>query len=267
MATLREVNALLLRAHAFPHRQADLYRDAALLVERLDYRELIEGVSGRERLSWDISTAVEKMKVEFAEKLRNEVYDPSMAIIRARGLDKRVHNLMGDAKHTIKHIELEDKARRNGEVMIWIPEIDACPRCLEHAGKVIKPGETFAEDVKYPPLHNNCRCKLLTLKVNDAYELKRLRAEAQRIVDEGGLTGGETKTAIRKALTSIMSAKKPLSLRPLPTLKPRAPKVAVKAIKLPKLIAPKTGVDLKLIAKRQTEVMLRRNRIAPVRLR
>lgn len=264
MATLREVNALLLRASAFPHRQGDLYRDAALLVERLDYRELIEGVTGREKLPYDISAVVEEMKATFAKKLRDETYTPSMAIIRARGLDKRVHNLMGDARHAIDHVDLTDKARREGEIMIWIPEIDACPTCVKLAGKVITPGEQFDENISHPPAHPNCRCKLMTLKVNDAGELKRLRAEAKRIVDEGGRSGGETKAAIRKAFTAVVRGKKPVSLRTNVSLASLPPTVKLKPVKIQPLIRPKVGVDLKLLARRQTDVMMRRVRRQPM---
>jgi hypothetical protein len=64
-------------------------------------------------------------------------------------------------------------ARSFGETLVWVPERNACLRCLSYAGAVAWPGQNFAPiarygtkpaappgDLPYPPLHPNCRCQI-----------------------------------------------------------------------------------------------------------
>jgi hypothetical protein len=98
-----------------------------------------------------------------------------------------------------------DVARAAGHNVLWVPERFACLHCLAYAGWVTEPDQEFPRGLTfdptgplrsfglllYPPLHPNCRCRLLVFngrtgapeldrsKVDPA---SRLASEAQRTV-------------------------------------------------------------------------------------
>lgn len=114
----------------------------------------------------------------------------------------------------------------NGLPRLWIPERDACLHCLRYAGRIAKPGETFPEGLTYgdkplptgpvagPPLHPNCRCRVVPWLGVAAYASERspggklpvgqdypgvLRREADRAVLRGWATGESNVARLRAA--------------------------------------------------------------------
>jgi hypothetical protein len=232
VAGLREINALLLRASAFPDRRDDYYLKAAELVEKLSYQTLIDGVDDLSKLPYDLTREVEKIKTSFIDALLDVRYTPTEAVLRARGMDKRVHNAIEDAKHSIEQAKETEKARREGWVLIWVPERDACAYCRTVAGQIIRPGEKFTagkgakeRSVLFPPAHPNCRCKQQAVQVNNQTELSRLQREVHRILAQAKPLS-ESKSAIYtvvkkivkpvpKPTTTTIKALKPITLKPL----------------------------------------------------
>lgn len=66
---------------------------------------------------------------------------------------------------------IAEVARDFGELLVWVPERNACLHCLAYAGQVVTPGQSFPSNLTfagkplrrngslpYPPLHPNCRC-------------------------------------------------------------------------------------------------------------
>lgn len=80
---------------------------------------------------------------------------------------------------------------------MWVPERDACVHCLAYAGRHVKPGEhfpgglTFGEKalrpgpVADPPLHPNCRCRVVPFLPGDRDYSDALKREARRSILRG----------------------------------------------------------------------------------
>lgn len=80
--------------------------------------------------------------------------------------------------------------------VVWVAETNACVKCLEYSGEVVKAGADFPKTLtrystgspydapgKTPPLHPNCRCTLEVL--NEPTYADALRREADRSVLRG----------------------------------------------------------------------------------
>lgn len=70
-------------------------------------------------------------------------------------------------------VDQQIKERKSDEVLVWVPEREACPACLRMAG-----------DIKHrPPLHPNCRCTLMKLPRSQSKgRIRGLKLEAQRLI-------------------------------------------------------------------------------------
>lgn len=143
---------------------------------------------------------------------------------------KQAENLVSDLGMIISDREvgkanakvLEQADRRRAMVAMWVPERDACARCLAYAGlRVLRPGDAFpgglsydpvtedrgAEPVKQPPLHPRCRCELQLVPRGDSEEASAaLKREADRSILRGFALESESGAARRRAAGELLSS-------------------------------------------------------------
>lgn len=117
---------------------------------------------------------------------------------------------------------LEQANRRRSMIVMWVPERDACVRCLAYAGlRLLRPGDAFpgglsyvpeerdsgAEKVKAPPLHPRCRCELQLIPRGDS-ELASaaLRREADRSILRGFSLESESQARRRRAAKVLLAS-------------------------------------------------------------
>lgn len=111
---------------------------------------------------------------------------------------------------------------RPGNVLMWVPERDACVRCARYAGlRLLRPGDRFpgglsydpeqdttdAMTVKGPPLHPHCRCELQQVRKGDSEDASAaLRREADRSVLKGWSLESESNAARERAAKALLQS-------------------------------------------------------------
>lgn len=124
--------------------------------------------------------------------------------------------------HTQQQI---DEARRRGPEwgVIWIPERDACVRCLAYAGLHVKPGEEFPGGLTYGPpwpsvteqepfigpgsrMHPRCRCELHVIRLTEAPDTAAaLQREARRSIAKGWSRESEGESVRSRAAKRLLA--------------------------------------------------------------
>ncbi len=95
--------------------------------------------------------------------------------------------------HAVSHVSENEGAGR-----VWVPERDACVHCLAYAGLYVGPGQAFpggrtygekplgTDPVADPPLHPNCRCRVIPHRPEWGMDYPdSLAREAQRSILRG----------------------------------------------------------------------------------
>ncbi len=115
-----------------------------------------------------------------------------------------------------------DRARELGGEWrgIWVPERDACVRCLAYAGRLITPGLSVSANLSLgkpvgdtrhiagPPLHPHCRCELKLIRVRDAKpQADVLRREAARSAVKGWSRPSESDSVRAEAARRVLTRK------------------------------------------------------------
>jgi hypothetical protein len=118
--------------------------------------------------------------------------------------------------------ERRREAQRGSQVLMWVPERDACVRCLRMAGmRLLSARDQFPGGLSYdpaqdttdapaipgPPLHPNCRCEL-QLVARGASELasQALRREADRSILRGFALESESDATRRRAAAALLAS-------------------------------------------------------------
>ncbi len=110
--------------------------------------------------------------------------------------------------------------RRDGMVAMWVPERDACARCLRYAGvRLLRPTDQFPAGLSFdpaqadraagtlpgPPLHPHCRCELqLVRKGQSEAASDALRREAERSIAKGWALESEGQASRRRAAAALL---------------------------------------------------------------
>jgi hypothetical protein len=113
-------------------------------------------------------------------------------------------------------------ADHNGEKKLWIAERDACVNCAAYAGLTVAAGAKFpaglswdpnqrgrGEEVDAPPLHPNCRCRIVAWADSWALEgvitfPEAMRREARRSVARGWSLPTESGAARIRAARELL---------------------------------------------------------------
>lgn len=163
----------------------------------------------------------------FARALR-ETDRPSLAraLAMLRPADVLVSTLKGfiSDQEVSKSTQAARDALRAGnrDVLMWVPERDACVRCLRYAGlRLLSPRDEFPAGLSYdpkqadsaagkvpgPPLHPHCRCELQRVprgQSEDASEA--LRREADRSILKGWARESEANAARERAAKALLAS-------------------------------------------------------------
>ena len=153
---------------------------------------------------------------------------PSLAsalivVAQAALLVKGLEGVISDHEVGKANAAVLDRARRSpSKVAMWVPERDACVRCLRYAGmRLLRPGDHFpgglsydpagdttdADPVASPPLHPHCRCELQLVTRGDSEEASlALKREADRSILKGWALDTEGQAARRRAAESLLSS-------------------------------------------------------------
>lgn len=132
------------------------------------------------------------------------------------------------AEQTAERLE----QRRRSEVAMWVPERDACARCLRYAGlRILRPGDGFPAGLSYdpaqattdagtitgPPLHPHCRCELqLVPRGGSELASQALQREAERAIMKGWALASESQKSRRRAAAALLEQRTilaPVSVR------------------------------------------------------
>jgi hypothetical protein len=113
--------------------------------------------------------------------------------------------------------------RSPGKVAMWVPERDACVRCLRYSGlRLLRPGDRFPGGLSYladavpatapatvasPPLHRRCRCELQLVARGDSEEASAaLKREADRSILRGFAVESESQATRRAAAEKLLAS-------------------------------------------------------------
>jgi hypothetical protein len=141
------------------------------------------------------------------------------------------HTLASGLKGTLSDaaVQGQTKARRSqladqgrAVVLMWVPERDACARCLRYAGlRLLRPTDAFpaglsydpqqadsgAGDIPGPPLHPHCRCELQVVSKGDSEDASQaLQREAERAVLKGWALASEGAASRERAARALLAA-------------------------------------------------------------
>lgn len=138
------------------------------------------------------------------------------------GLDGLVSDRLVGQDTATKRREAQHGRFREKQVLMWVPERDACARCQRYAGlTLLDPKDTFpgglsfdpaqqttdAPAVPGPPLHPHCRCELQLIPRGDSGPASEaLAREAQRSIMKGWSLESEGDASRRRAAQALLSS-------------------------------------------------------------
>lgn len=113
----------------------------------------------------------------------------------------------------VRAVTEEEQAGR-----LWVPERDACLRCLAYAGLYVGPGQSFPPGLTFdtkatrqldpvpdPPLHPNCRCRTIPWREEWGSDYgDSLKREAERSVLRGFSLPSESERARLRAADDLL---------------------------------------------------------------
>ncbi len=151
--------------------------------------------------------------------LANALIVVAQAALLVRGLE----GVISDHEVGQANAAVLDRARQSpSKVAMWVPERDACVRCLRYSGmRLLRPGDRFpgglsydpaadttdADPVASPPLHPHCRCELQLVARGDSEEASAaLKREADRSILRGFALESEGQAARRRAAESLLAS-------------------------------------------------------------
>lgn len=144
----------------------------------------------------------------------------ALVILRAaHGLAQGLRGLISDDLVQAQTRQRRFQARGD-KVVMWVPERDACARCLRYAGlRLLRPGDAFPGGLSYdpeqanttagkidgPPLHPHCRCELQVVAKGDSEEASEaLQREAERAVLKGWALPSEGAASRERAAKALL---------------------------------------------------------------
>lgn len=144
--------------------------------------------------------------------------DLQAALARARGSVTRTERTARWSVNRALSEGVRAVAEEQGVGRLWIPERDACLRCLAYAGLYVGPGEAFPggltfdtrpvkklDPVPDPPLHPNCRCRTIPWRTEWGTDYPdSLKREAQRSVLRGWSVPSESERARLRAADALL---------------------------------------------------------------
>lgn len=141
------------------------------------------------------------------------------ALARARGAVSRTERTARWAVNRSLSEGTRSVTEEQGTGRLWIPERDACLRCLAYAGLYVGPGQEFPGGLTYgtpgtrqldpvpdPPLHPNCRCRTIPWREEWGSDYPdSLKREAQRSVLRGWSLPSESERARIQAADRLLN--------------------------------------------------------------
>jgi hypothetical protein len=138
----------------------------------------------------------------------------------ASGLKGTLSDAAVQGQTKVRRSQLADQGR--AVVLMWVPERDACARCLRYAGlRLLRPTDAFpaglsydpqqadsgAGDIPGPPLHPHCRCELQVVSKGDSEDASQaLQREAERAVLKGWALASEGAASRKRAAKALLAA-------------------------------------------------------------
>jgi hypothetical protein len=136
------------------------------------------------------------------------------------------------AQQTAERRRAAQRGSQGRNVLMWVPERDACARCLRYAGmRLLNAKDRFPGGLSYdpdqastsedtvagPPLHPYCRCELqLVAKGASEGASEALQREAERAIMKGWALESESQKSRRRAAAALLEQKTilaPVSVR------------------------------------------------------
>lgn len=145
-----------------------------------------------------------------------------LAVLRAAaGMASGLQGLVSDQMVAKQTATVRAGLKRADQVAMWVPERDACARCLRYAGlRILRPGDQFPAGLSYdpaqedsgagkipgPPLHPHCRCEIQLVPKGQSEEASlALQREAQRSILKGWATDTEGQASRRRAAEAVLA--------------------------------------------------------------
>ncbi len=147
---------------------------------------------------------VERVLIEQVKRARVLAVQAStltQALDAIQALDFGVHRVerINDFVEVKATVEQQKKALKRNEILVWVPERNACIRCTKLAGL----------EGHEPPLHPNCRCELMSVsKRGGKGVIEGLKREARRSIARGFSLSSESKTARLRATEELLRSGK-----------------------------------------------------------
>jgi hypothetical protein len=154
---------------------------------------------------------------------RSSLASALIVVAQAALLVKGLEGVISDHEVGKFNAAVLERARRSpSKVAMWVPERDACVRCLRYSGmRLLRPGDRFpgglsydpvgdttdADPVPSPPLHPHCRCELQLVARGDSEEAgAALKREADRSILRGFALESEGQAARRRAAEQLLAS-------------------------------------------------------------
>jgi hypothetical protein len=184
-------------------------------------RRAVRAGSDRDVVSEMLSTRQDRVGVLATALKDRPSLARGLAILRAAaGMASGLQGLASDELVAADTAKTLRGLQRPDQVAMWVPERDACARCLRYAGlRLIRPGDRFPAGLSYdpaqadsdagkvsgPPLHPHCRCELQLISKGQSEDAsKALQREAQRSILKGWSLPSEGDASRRRAAAALV---------------------------------------------------------------
>jgi hypothetical protein len=169
---------------------------------------------------------VRQKRVSFLSRALRAAQRPSLAkallvLKGAQGLAQGLRGMISDELVRGQTDERRSQVQAN-QVLMWVPERDACARCLRYAGlRLLRRGDQFPGGLSFdpaqdttdapklagPPLHPHCRCELQTVTKGDSEQASQaLVREANRSILKGFALDSESQASRRRAAEKLLGS-------------------------------------------------------------
>lgn len=198
--------------------------DEVLTEMRLAARRAVRAGSDPEAINGLLDER--QKRVSFLSRALRAAQRPSLAkallvLKGAQGLAQGLRGMISDELVRGQTDERRSRLQAN-QVLMWVPERDACARCLRYAGlRLLRRGDQFPGGLSFdpaqdttdapklagPPLHPHCRCELQAVTKGDSEEASQaLVREANRSILKGFALDSESQASRRRAAEKLLSS-------------------------------------------------------------
>jgi hypothetical protein len=187
-------------------------------------RRAVRAGSDKDRVTEELDYRQRRTQLLARDLQTTERPSLAKALLMLRAAESLASGLKGivSDQEVTRQTEAVRGKLRPGNVLMWVPERDACVRCTRYAGlRLLRPGDRFpgglsydpeqdttdVPSVKGPPLHPHCRCELQQVRKGGSEDASAaLRREADRSVLKGWARESESNAARRRAAEKLLAS-------------------------------------------------------------